>query len=134
MVTGTCQKLIAFFKTGTGRILEWLWDQPHGGQFSGARAWPGAARLDQGTWQPNHLAKEPVTALLGCSEAEQIPVALLMFTWRLQSFGTPRWTSSSTDLGCDPLLMYTVIAALTAQSLAGYQRNSEELLFHRTVC
>lgn len=83
LVTGTCQKLIAFFKTETGRILEWLWDQPHGGQFSAARAWPGAPRLDQGTWQPNHLAKEPGTCSAGSAPSAGMlrgrinPVALL---------------------------------------------------------
>lgn len=107
-----------------------------------SRAWPGTlSPVPDGpgnpiTW-PRSLSlcsAESVHTLLGCSKAKQISVAVVTSHGRLLSFVTLHWTSSSTDLGWNPL--QTVIAALTApaESVARYQKHSEDLLFHRTIC
>lgn len=56
--------------------------------------------------------------------------------WGTAELCGPKLDIKCTDLGCDPLLTDAVLAALTApaESMAGHQRRSEKLLFHRTVC
>lgn len=104
-----------FFQFKREDTAEWLWDQPHGGKFSAAAAWPGT--LSPEPLGPENLVTGPRSLALcsaGMPKGKINRCGSTHITWETAELCDTTLDIKHMDLGYDPLLTNTVIAALTA--------------------